>query len=149
MERIERYLPLAGRILLSLIFLMSAFGKITNWSMTARYMASKGMPAVPFFEAMAILLEFGGAFAVLTGWAARLGALALLIFLIPATLIFHNFWAYTGMEQQNQMINFLKNLGLMGGLLYVMAFGPGPLSVDAHRQAQAGVSRPAPRTDRP
>jgi putative oxidoreductase len=134
MGKVERYAPLVGRILLSVLFLLSGFGKITGWGTTAGYMASKGMPLVPFFLAMAILFELGGGLSVLFGFWARLGALALFVYLIPTTLIFHNFWAYTGMERQMNQINFLKNLAIMGGLLMVVAFGPGPLSVDARRE---------------
>jgi putative oxidoreductase len=54
-----------------------------------------------------------------------MGALALICFLIPASLIFHNFWAFTGAEQRMQMINFLKNLAIMGGLLLVVLRGTG------------------------
>ena len=132
-EKLQYVTPLAGRGLLSLIFIMSAFGKVTSWEGTAGYMASKGMPAVPFFLTAAILFELFGGLSVLAGYKARLGAIALIIFLIPATLIFHNFWAYQGMEQQMQMINFLKNLSIVGGLLLVTAFGPGPLSVDQRK----------------
>jgi putative oxidoreductase len=59
-----------------------------------------------------------------------LGAILLIIFLVPVTLVFHNFWAYQGMDQQMQMANFLKNVGLAGGLALVAVFGPGPVSVD-------------------
>jgi putative oxidoreductase len=133
LERLQHFVPLAGRGLLSLIFLLSAFGKLTNWEGTAGYMASKNMPAIPFFLAAAILFELFGGLSVLAGYKARFGSLALIVFLIPTTLIFHNFWAYQGMEQQMQMINFLKNLSIMGGLLLVTAFGPGPLSLDERK----------------
>ncbi len=129
-EKLQHVTPLVGRGLLSLIFLLSGFGKIADWSGTAAYMASKHMPAVPFFLLGAILLEVGGGLALLAGFKARWAALALIFFLIPATLIFHNFWAYEGMEQKMQMINFLKNLAIMGGLLTVAAHGAGPISVD-------------------
>ena len=127
----EHAAPLAGRFLLSLIFLMSAFGKATQFSGTAAMMESKGMPAASFFLVMAILFETIGGLSVLAGFKARYGALALIVFLIPATLIFHNFWAYTGMEQMGQMTNFLKNLSIMGGLLLIAGRGPGPISFDA------------------
>ena len=129
--RIESGLILCARILLSLIFLLSGFGKIGDWSGTASYMAAKGMVAVPFFLIMAILFELGGGLSVLLGFKARWGAVALIVFLIPATLIFHNFWAFTGAEQRMQMINFLKNLAIMGGLLLVALRGAGRPGMDA------------------
>ena len=131
MTKTERITTLAGRILLALIFLASGLGKVGDWSQTAGYMASKGMPLVPFFLAGAILLEVGGGLSVLLGFRARIGAAALIVFLVPATLIFHNFWALQGMERQVNMIMFLKNLAIMGGLLLVVAFGARRPSLDA------------------
>jgi putative oxidoreductase len=133
MSPFERYAPLVGRALLSLVFILSGLGKIAGWSQTAGYMASKGMPLVPFFLVMSILFELGGGLSVLSGFKARVGAVALVLFLIPTTLIFHNFWAYAGMERQMQMANFLKNLAIMGGLTMVAAYGAGPVAVDARK----------------
>jgi putative oxidoreductase len=132
MQKLERFAPLLGRILLAQIFLLSGLNKIGAWEQTAGYMASKNMPLVPFFLVAAILFEVGGGLSVALGYKARLGAAALVVFLIPTTLIFHNFWALQGMEQQVQMIMFMKNLAILGGLLLVIGFGPGPLSLD-HR----------------
>jgi putative oxidoreductase len=121
---------LIGRILLSLIFLISAAGKLFNFNGTAGMMSAKGFPVASLFLVGALAFELLGGLSVLTGYRARLGAAALIIFLIPTTLIFHNFWAYQGMEQQMQAAMFLKNLAIAGGLALVIAFGPGPLSVD-------------------
>jgi len=129
MNKLNRFLPLAGRILIAQIFLISGLHKIFAWEQTAGYMASKGMPMVPLFLVGAIVFELAGGLAVLTGFGARCGAALLIIFLIPTTLIFHNFWALEGMQQQIQMIMFMKNLAIMGGLFFVISFGAGPLAV--------------------
>ena len=129
----QRWVSLAGRVLLSVIFLMSAFGKVTNWSGTGGYMAAHGLPAAPVLLALAVLFELGGGLGLLLGLQTRLAALALVVFLIPTTLVFHNFWAFQGQEQQMQMINFLKNLAIMGGLLHIVATGPAGLAVDTAR----------------
>ncbi len=134
MAKIERITPPLGRMLLALIFLASGFGKIGGWHKTAGYMASKGMPLVPLLLVAAVLLEIGGGLSVLMGLKARIGAAALIVFLIPATLIFHNFWALEGTEQQMNMIMFMKNLAILGGLLLVIAFGAGPFSIDNRRR---------------
>jgi putative oxidoreductase len=131
---IEPWLTLLGRILLSLIFILSGLGKIGDWSGTAGSMAAKGMVAVPFFLTMAILFELGGGLTVLLGFKARLGAWALVFYLIPVSLIFHNFWAFTGAEQRMQVINFLKNLAIMGGLLLVALRGAGKPCIDGHEK---------------
>ena len=126
----NRFTPLIGRFLISSIFIMSGLSKIGGWEQTAGYMASKGMPAVTLFLAGAIIFEVLGGLSVLLGFKARLGAIALIIFTIPAALIFHNFWAFEGMEQQTQMIMFMKNLAIIGGLLLITSFGSGPISID-------------------
>ena len=129
----ERIGPLIGRVFLSVIFILAGLGKIGDWSGTAGYMASRGMPAIPLFLTLAIIFEVLGGFSVLLGFKTKIGALALFLFLVPATLIFHNFWTYPEAQQQMQMIMFLKNLAIMGGLLTLAAAGPGPLSIDARR----------------
>jgi len=131
MQKLERFAPIVGRILLSLIFVISGLGKIGGWKQTAGYMASKGMPIVPLFLVGAIVIEIVGGLSVLLGIKARIGAAALFVFLIPTTLIFHNFWAYEGMVHQTQMIMFMKNLAIMGGLILVIGFGAGSLSIDS------------------
>jgi putative oxidoreductase len=94
-------------------------------------MAKHQMFWVPFFHVAAMLTELVGGLSLLLGYKARLGALLLFLFLIPVTLTFHSFWTYTDpKEQQDNMLFFMHNLTLMGGLLLVMTFGPGPLSVD-------------------
>ena len=129
----ERISPLIGRVFLSVIFILAGLGKIGDWSGTAGYMASRGMPAIPLFLTLAIIFEVLGGFSLLLGFKTKIGALALFLFLVPATLIFHNFWTYPEAQQQMQMIMFLKNLAIMGGLLTLAAAGPGPLSIDARR----------------
>jgi putative oxidoreductase len=116
----ERFAWRAGRVLLSLIFILSALGKLADLGGTAAFMRAAGMPAVWLFLPGAILLELGGGLAILTGYGARLGVPALIVFLIPATLIFHPFWQASGMERTGQMINFMKNVAIIGGLLIVL-----------------------------
>jgi putative oxidoreductase len=132
---------LSGRILLSAIFLMSAFGKITDWSGTAEHMEKEGMVMIPIFLAGAIAFEALGGLSVLLGLFTRYGAWLLIAFLVPTTLIFHDFWVKEGMERLQQMVQFMKNLALMGGLLMVAAFGAGRFSLDSRRAL--GAEQPA------
>jgi len=130
-EALERYGALAARVLMSLIFLLSGVMKIVDWSGTEAQMASRGMFWIPFFHVAALLVELVAGLSLLFGYKARLGALVLFLYLIPVTLTFHSFWTYSDpKEQQVNMILFLHNLALMGGLLLVTTFGPGPLSLD-------------------
>jgi putative oxidoreductase len=128
MKTLDRFGPLVGRCLLGLIFIVAGWGKIMAYSGTAGYMASKGMPLVPLLLPLTILLELGCGLMLVLGWHARWAALALFLFIIPTTLIFHNFWASPPAQVQSQMNNFLKNLAIMGGMLYVMVYGSGPVS---------------------
>jgi putative oxidoreductase len=127
---IDKFGPLAGRILLSLIFLQSGLNKISGFTGTAGYMASKGLPMAEVLLVVTIIIEIGAALLIVTGYKARLGAAALFLWMIPVTFIFHNYWAMPADQQMIQQIMFMKNLSLMGGMLYVMAFGSGPMSVD-------------------
>jgi putative oxidoreductase len=128
---------LVARLGAGAIFLISGVGKLAAWSATAAFAGSKGVPTVLLAAATAV--EILGAISVLAGWKARWGAAALVAFLVPVTLVFHNFWAYQGAEAQLQMVQLLKNVGIGGGLLAIFAAGPGALSVDAHRSRSAAV----------
>ncbi|NEO07193.1 MAG: DoxX family protein [Moorea sp. SIO1F2] len=119
----KKYIPLLGRICLCAIFIKSGIDKLFNPTYTQQLMESKGVPGILIIPTIIILL--GGGLSVLLGYKARWGALALIGFLIPTTLIFH-----TDFSNQMQEIQFLKNLGLIGGLLMVATFGSGPVSFD-------------------
>lgn len=121
---------LVGRILLAVIFIKAGWGKIGGWEATAGYMASKGLPLVPVLLAGTILIELGGGLMLALGWKARWAALAIFLWLIPVTVIFHAFWGIDAAQVQNQMNHFLKNVAIMGAMLMLFAFGPGAYSVD-------------------
>lgn len=121
---------LAGRTLLALIFILSGIGKFMDWSSNVAYMETQGLVWIPLFLAAAAIVEIAGGLSVLTGTFARVGALLLFLYLIPVTLLFHDFWTLEGAARQTQMINFLKNLSVMGGLLLVVGYGAGRMSVD-------------------
>jgi putative oxidoreductase len=118
---------LAGRTLLGLLFVISGFGKITGFAGTAAYMASKGMPFAEVLLVGAIAVELVGGLMLIAGFKARWAALAIAAFLVPTTLIFHN---PIGPEGEAQVTQFLKNLSILGGMLYAAAFGPGAWSAD-------------------
>ena len=125
MEWLKAFGMLIGRILLVLIFLNSGIGKIGNFEGTAQYMAKSGMPFTNFFLVGAIFLELVGSITVVLGYHARFGALLLLIFLIPTTLIFH-----TNFADRMQMIHFMKNVSMFGGCLILLSAGAGRFSLD-------------------
>jgi putative oxidoreductase len=134
MNTLNRYGPLTGRILIALIFLMAGLGKITGFEHTVGYIASKGLPLPQLAAVGAILVELGGGIMLVLGWNTRLVAAAIFVFTAMTALFFHNFWAVSPDQAQNQMIHFMKNVSMMGGLLYVVVHGAGALSLDARKQ---------------
>jgi putative oxidoreductase len=121
---------LVARILLSFMFIWAGWSKITGFEGTVGYIASKGLPLPQLMAIGAIVVELGGGLLLLLGYKARWAALALFLFLIPTTLIFHSFWAVPPEQVMAQKTNFMKNFTIMGGMLMVWAFGPGRLSLD-------------------
>ncbi|MGZ3159243.1 MAG: DoxX family protein [Burkholderiaceae bacterium] len=123
---------LAGRILLATIFVISGFNKIGGFAGTADYMTSMGVPFASFLLVLTIAMELGGGLLLVAGWQTRWVALAFFLWLIPVTLVFHTASHNPG-EAQNQMIHFLKNVSIMGGMLHVFAYGAGAWSLDGRR----------------
>jgi putative oxidoreductase len=121
---------LVARILMSAIFLLSGFAKLTDAAGTQAYMNSVGVPYADILVWVAGAAEVLGGLALLLGFMTRIGALGLFLFLIPTTLYFHAFWNMEGAEAKMQMVNFMKNLAIMGGLLAINAWGPGRYSID-------------------
>ena len=126
------FVTLLGRILLALIFIMSGISKIGGYAGTIAYMQGHGIPAAPFFLYVAVLVELGGGLSIATGFRARIGALVLVAFLIPTTYLFHMkpaFDAAFNVVDKLQLIEALKNLGLIGGLLMIYGNGAGKLTI--------------------
>jgi putative oxidoreductase len=121
---------LAGRILLAAIFLVAGYGKLMAFAGTSGYFAKLGFPAPDVMTVLAIAVELGGALLLVAGWHARWAAWALILFVAIATFAAHRFWEFDAAQYRNQMNHFLKNLALIGGLLFVVAFGPGAMSAD-------------------
>ena len=124
---------LVARILLALMFVMAGVSKLTGLEGTAGYIASVGLPMAQVLAVGAGVLEVAAGVMLIVGWQARWAALALAAFTVLASLLFHNFWAMPKDQQFMQQLMFMKNLAITGGLLFVFAFGPGSLSLDARR----------------
>jgi putative oxidoreductase len=136
-------LTLVGRLLLCTIFFMAAVGnKIPHFSDVAGIMESVGLPAPQLLLAGAIVFLIVGSLSVIAGYKARIGAILLLTFLVLASYYFHAFWTLEGQAQQEQMIQFMKNLSMMGAMLFIVANGSGPMSLDSllHKRAPASAA---------
>jgi putative oxidoreductase len=117
-----------GRILMSALFLVSGIGKLTAPAATLALIEGAGLPLPWVSYAAAALVEIGGGLLLIAGYRTRSVAVVLAVFAVATAVAFH-----AALGDRSQMIHFLKNLAMAGGLLQVAAFGPGPLSLDARR----------------
>ena len=132
---LQNPLNLVGRLLLALLFLPAGISKIAGFAGTVGYIGSKGLPLPELGAVIAIVMEVGGSLALIAGFKTRLVALAMAIFTLAATLVFHNFWAVDAAHAMAQQTNFFKNLAIIGGFLILAAQGAGAWSLDARRAA--------------
>ena len=126
-------LVIVGRVLLALMFIYSGFGKLTNLEGTAGYIASGGLPMASVLAVVVGLLELLGGLAIAVGFHARWAGLALGVFTLAASVLFHKFWAVPAEQAFVQQLMFMKNISVAGGLLLLAAFGAGAISIDAKR----------------
>ena len=137
-------MALIGRILMAAIFLVSGTAKLTDMPGTVAHMTTMGIPYSETLAIVAGVAEVLGAIAIAIGFVTRAGSIGLILFMIPTTLIFHAFWNYTGEQHLTQMVNFMKNLAIIGGLAVLAAQGAGKFSID-HRIRRARARRRARR----
>jgi len=120
-----RYVPFAGRLLIGLPFAMSGLSKLAAIGPTTAAIRAAGLPLPPVALTLSVLVELGGGLLLVAGFQARIVAAALAVFSLVTAVSFHSNFA-----DQNQMIHFLKNVMMAGGLLQIVAFGAGALSID-------------------
>ena len=125
MEGVKKYSQLIGRVLIALIFILFGFTKITNFGSNLGYMQAFNVPFTTFVLVIAIAIELLGGISLALGLKTKWGAGALIIYTAIITLIFH-----TNLSDQTQLIQFMKNLAIIGGLILIANYGPGPYSFD-------------------
>ncbi|MEQ8859104.1 MAG: DoxX family protein [Pseudomonadales bacterium] len=122
---LQRALLLTGRALLGLYFIVPGITKITGWSATGAYMAQHGVPLVPVLLVLTIVLQIGGGICLIVGYRAALMALLLAGLTLLISLFMHDFWnTYEGGDSGHELQNFIKNLAIMAGLLFVAGSSP-------------------------
>ncbi|MBS0603750.1 MAG: DoxX family protein [Verrucomicrobia bacterium] len=156
MSIIQSLVAFIGRALLSIIFIASAIHKIADWQGTLQYLVQAltdwlalsagnamiqngvewALSNASLLLTLAVVFELIGGLLVFLGLWTRLGALLLILFLIPATLVFHHFWQLQGADRQMQMINFMKNVSITGGLLFLLAVGKGRKCSSGHDKSE-------------
>jgi putative oxidoreductase len=133
-------LLVTGRVLLALMFILAGIGKLGNLEGTAGYIASGGLPLASLLAVVVGLLELLGGLAIAVGYHARWAALALGLFTLAASVLFHQFWAVPADKVMIQQLMFMKNLSVAGGLFIVAALGAGALSLDARRNPRLAAA---------
>jgi len=133
-----KYALLAGRQLFSVIFIIASAGHFSPRTIEAA--AAHGVPLPGLLVPLSGIIAFVGGLSVLFGFQTRLGAWLLVIFLIPVTVMMHNFWSLSDpMTLQIEKAMFLKNVTMLGGALVISYFGAGPLSLDALISQRRGL----------
>jgi putative oxidoreductase len=125
----SRYLPFVGRLMIGLPFAMSGLSKLGAYSATTGMIGAVGLPFPPLAFAVAVAIELGGGLLLIAGYRVRFVAAALALFSLATAMSFHS-----NVADQNQMIHFLKNVMMAGGLLQIATFGAGALSIDNRRK---------------
>lgn len=129
--------PLLGRILISLIFIVAGVQKIPAFSMMKGYVASAHLPFPSLALAIAIAIEILGGLAILAGFWTKFASWVVFLYLIPTTLCFHLMPALNGVDRMGNIMNVEKNLAIMGGLLILAVHGAGKYSCDEARAPKA------------
>jgi putative oxidoreductase len=132
-----RYLPFVGRVLIAVIFVLSGIDKVSAPTATQFYIAATGLPLPIVGYVLSVVLELGGGLLLVVGWQTRIVAAVIAAYCLVTAAMFHHAFA-----DENQLINFLKNVAMAGGLLQVVAFGSGSFSLDSWRTTPAERVRP-------
>ena len=124
------YFPIVGRVFIAILYIISAVGMIANLKRIIELMASKRVPMPHILLTITIVLWILGGVCLVLGWNVRIAAAAIFVVMIPVTLGIHRPWeAADPAEFEHELTHFLKNVGILGGLLYIMYFGAGPYSL--------------------
>ena len=135
-DKYSAYVSLAGRILLALMFIPAGFGKLTNIGGTAGYIASGGLPFPSVLAVLVGALELFGGLALVVGFKVRWVGLAMALFTLAASMLFHPFWSVPEAQQMVTKLLFMKNISVVGGMLLISALGAGALSLDERRSGR-------------
>ena len=132
-------IPLTGRLMITYIFATSGIAKVFSWSDNVQYMSTRHLPMIPVLLAIAMVIELAGSICLITGYQARIAAFVMFLYTTAVTVLFHNYWAASGMSAGMQETHFRKNLAIMGGLLMVAYSGGGKWALGkANRRAETG-----------
>ena len=126
---------LIGRILVGSLFLVAGIRQFMFYAGTVGYFGKLGFPAPEAAVWLSIVLHIAGGILLIVGWRTQLASWVMLALVVIATAMAHRFWQFDATQYGNQLNHFLKNLAIIGGLLYFASFGPGALSLDARKSS--------------
>ncbi len=129
MTFLESLLILLGRICISAYFFLSIADKAKHWQRTLTFMKSKNVPKANIVLPITMGIKVLGSLMILVGFVPRLGALLLVLIMVPSVIRFHDFWAMHGEEKHNEMKTFMKEVAIIGGLLLLVAVGAGSFAI--------------------
>ena len=130
---LQNPLSFLGRLLMASLFLPAGIAKLTGFAATVGYIASVGMPMPAVSAVIALIVEVAGGIALVIGFGTRTAALVLAVFTLVASFFFHAYWAAPAEQHMIVSLLFYKNIAVVGGLLFLVAFGAGGWSLDAKR----------------
>lgn len=129
----QSWMLLLGRSLIGLLFVVFGIRSIIYTAGFAGYLTKLGFPAPEMLAWVAIIIEVGAGALLILGWKTRWAAWLLVVFVAIAVIMAHRFWQFDAAQYANQLAHFLKGLAIIGGLLYVIGFGPGAMSLDGRK----------------
>lgn len=129
MDIIKDLALLVGRICIGALFIWAAFEKLIHWSATVAHVKQREVPYASLALPLAIAIQIFGGLSLFLGYQIRIGALILILFIIPATIRFHDFWNLEGTERTIEKTQFMKDVAIFGSLLYILVFGGGNFSM--------------------
>lgn len=129
----QSWMLLLGRILAGSLFLVAGIRHFMFYAGTVGYFTKLGFPAPEAMVWLSIIIHIVGGILLIVGWKTQLTSWVLLALVVIATAMAHRFWQFDATQYGNQLNHFLKNLAIIGGLLYMITFGPGAMSVDARK----------------
>lgn len=132
-QSVQDTLNFAARLLVIALFLPAGIGKLTGFEGTVGYIASGGLPLPAVGAALAVAVEIGASLALLAGFGTRIAAAVLAVFTLAASVFFHAYWSMPADQVYVNQLLFFKNIAVIGGLLMLVAYGPGRWSLDARR----------------
>lgn len=133
---VQKYVPLVARTFIAIIFIQTGIASMTEFTDTQQQIADVGIPLSVLVALCVVVFEIAGGVSLILGYKVQIGVILLLLFLVPATLVFHN-----PIADPEETISFLKNLAIIGGLLMVAVYGPGPVSLERSVAKSRSVQR--------